>query len=97
MLIFFSFIMISSCQMAPSPLYPKEYQDGYQFGENLAKMDSMECLNSGLFGNNALIIDLLEKKHLNELNPKKSEVFMEGFKKGYRYFIEIYYPAYCKD
>ncbi len=95
--ILFALLIIPSCQMTPTPVYPKDYQDGYDFGENLAKMDSMECLSSGLFGNNSLIIDLLEKKHRNELDSKKSKVFMQGFKKSYRYFIEIYYPAYCKD
>ena len=96
-LIFFALITISSCQMTPSPVYPKDYQAGYDVGESTAKMDSMECLNSGLFGNNSLIIDLLEKKHLGQLTGQKSENFMEGFKKSYRYYIEIYYPAYCKD
>ncbi|MFA5902630.1 MAG: hypothetical protein WC836_01760 [Desulfobacula sp.] len=96
-LIFCALMLIPSCRPASSPLYPNDYQGGYNFGESTAKMDSMECLSSGLYGNHSLIIDNLEKKHMNELGDKKSEAFIEGFKKSYRYYIWVYYPAYCND
>lgn len=97
LLLVFLMMIIASCGLKPLSVFPKEYQEGYYYGESQAKMDAMICLDSGLFGNYYAITERLEKNHIAKLKDEKSDQFMEGFKSGYRYYIDIYYPGYCDD
>lgn len=89
-------LIFVSCQKTASVDDEREYRSGYQYGEKIAKQDTIDFGCTGTIDNPSSNVTVQQEKYLGKLKKTKSDKYIKGFLWGYQSSFKDYLDLHCR-